>query len=197
MACHPITLHGRLALLSRQRHGSQAFTLMELLVSAALLAVVSSGTALLISLANSSLTSSTTLAAAQAAIDSDISRARKLAEDYSCCPGRCTANANALATARSQGKCAGNVNDSTYYFPQLDADVPAFLNACANGTLTANLITEIQALGPLSGINRSVSEDDSSDSSDHRIRLTHSASGTGAGIQRVVKIVPTVAGWCP
>lgn len=177
--------------------GEAGFTLMEILVGVVLLALVSTGTASLISLANSNLSSSTSQNSSQAAIDSDISRARKLAEDYTCCPGSCTADPGTITTAKTAGRCAGNVNDSTYYFPQQSNDITAFTSACSTGTLTTNLITAIQSLGGLSGVTRTVTNDDSADLTAHRIRITYSGSGRSAGINRVVKIVPTVAGWCP
>lgn len=177
------------------------FTMVEILIGVVLLVLVASGSALLISAANSMLGTSTSQNDAQAAIDSDISRARKLAEDYTCCPGSCTADAATISTARSNGQCLGNANDSTYYFPQKDTvqnpDVTSFSNACANGTVTTNLISAIQALGTLSGITRTVAVDDASDPTSHCLRITYSGSGGAAGITRVVKLVPTVAAWCP
>ncbi|MFM7086071.1 MAG: type II secretion system protein J [Cyanobium sp.] len=192
---------------------SPGFTLLEVVVGVALLAGVAAGSAVLISVANRMLGTSTTHNNAQAAIDSDISRARKLAEDYTCCPGSCTTNATTIAAARTTGRCAPNaqVNDSTYYFPQLETttypDVTGFTNACANGTLvgsaTSGLIKEISdqgssALGD-AGITRTVAVDDSTDPTAHRIRITYTGSSSGGttGINRVVKLVPTVAAWCP
>jgi prepilin-type N-terminal cleavage/methylation domain-containing protein len=176
---------------------SAAFSLLEILVGVALLAVVASGSAMLITMANRMLGTSTTQNNAQAAIDSDISGARKLAENYTCCPGSCTADTTAINTARGSGKCLGSVNDSTYYFPQQAADVTTFSNACTAGTLTANLIAAIQSMGTLNGITRSVAVDDSSDPTAHRIRITYAGTAAQAGITRVVKLVPTVAAWCP
>ena len=162
-----------------------------------LLLLVASGSAMLITAANSMLGTSTSQNNAQAAMDSDIARARKLAEDYTCCPGSCTTDAAVISAARSSGKCAGNVNDSTYYFPQQSADVDTFSSACANGTITTNLIASIQAQGTLSGISRTVASDDSTDPTSHRIRITYSGSGSASGISRVIKLVPTAAAWCP
>ncbi|MFM7311794.1 MAG: type II secretion system protein J [Cyanobium sp.] len=173
------------------------FTLLEVVVGIALLALVASGSTLLISVANRMLGTSTTQNNAQAAIDSDISRARKLAEDYTCCPGSCSADAATLSAARSSGRCLGNANDSTYYFPQQSGDVDAFTTSCSNGTITANLITALQGLGTLADVSRTVAADDSADPTSHRIRITYSGTGSNAGITRVVKLVPTVAGWCP
>ena len=164
----------------------------------ALLAVVASGSAVLISVANNMLTTSTSQNNAQAAIDSDISRARKLAEDYTCCPGFCTTDATQIASARLSGKCIGNPNDSTYYFPQQTLDVDTFTAICSNGTLTTALIAAIQAIGNVSGVTRTLAVDDSSDPTTNRLRITYSGSGlTNASIIRVVKLVPTAAAWCP
>ena len=121
------------ALLESGRRRADGFTMVEILVGVVLLAVVASGSAVLISVANRLLGTSTSQSNAQAAVDSDISRARKLAEDYTCCPGSCTADAATITTACAAGKCLGNVNDSTYYFPQLSADIPTFTAACEIG----------------------------------------------------------------
>lgn len=177
--------------------GASGFTLVEILIGVGLLLLAASGSAMLITAANSMLGTSTSQNDAQAAIDSDISRARKLAEDYTCCPGSCTTDATLISAARSSGKCAGNVNDSTYYFPQQAADVDTFSSACANGSITGNLIAAIQGQGAISGISRTVAVDDSSDPTSHRIRISYSGSGGASGISRVIKLVPTVAAWCP
>lgn len=186
-------------LAGRKPIGARAsgFTLVEILIGVGLLLLVASGSAMLITAANSMLGTSTSQNNAQAAIDSDVARARKLAEDYTCCPGSCTTDAAVISSARSSGKCAGNVNDSTYYFPQQSADADTFSSACANGTITTNLIASIQAQGTLSGISRTVASDDSTDPTSHRIRITYSGSGSASGISRVIKLVPTVAAWCP
>jgi len=177
--------------------GEAGFTLVEVLVGVVLLALVASGSAVLIMEANRMLGTSTSQNSAQAAIDSDLARARKLAEDYTCCPGSCTATASVISAARSSGKCDGGVNDSTYYFPQQSTDVPTFLDACSNGTLITNLVTAIQAQGVISGITRTVAVDDASDPIAHRLRITYTGTGGAAGINRVVKLVPTTAAWCP
>jgi prepilin-type N-terminal cleavage/methylation domain-containing protein len=182
----------------RRRVDQAGFTLIEVVVGVVLLAVVAAGSAVLISVSNSMLTTSTSQSNTQAAIDSDISRARKLAEDYTCCPGSCTANAATIAAARTSGKCIGNANDSTYYFPQQTADVATFTSACASGTLTTNLITAIEALGNVSGVTRTMAVDDSSDPTTHRLRITYSGTNLrNSSIIRVVKLVPTAAAWCP
>lgn len=181
----------------RRRVDQAGFTLMEILIGVVMLAFVASGSAILITVANRMLGSSTSQNNAQAAIDSDTSRARKLAEDYTCCPGSCTSNVSTITAARSSGKCLGNANDSTYYFPQLAADIPTFTTACESGTLTANLITAIQALGSLPDVSRTVTVDDGDDLTSHRIRLAYSGTGANTGISRIVKLVPTVAAWCP
>jgi len=176
---------------------------VEILIGVVLLAVAASGSALLITTANRQLGSSESLGGAQAAIDSDLSRIRRLAEDYTCCPGSCTADAAEIQAAGVAGKCQGSVGDSAYYFPQQSAEITTFAgpphasSLCGNGQLTANLITAIQAQGTLSGISRAVQEDDVTDLTDHRIRITYTGSGANAGISRVVKLVPTVAAWCP
>lgn len=185
------------ALSRRRSRLVGGFTLIEILVGVALLLLVASGSAMLISVANQMLGTSTSQNNAQAAIDSDISRVRRLSEDYTCCPGSCTADPATIAAARTGGKCAGNSNDSTYYFPQQVADVTSFAAACNAGTVSTNLITAIQALASLSGITRTVATDDSSDPTTHRIRITYSGTGGNAGINRVVKLVPTAAAWCP
>ncbi|KEF41342.1 MAG: hypothetical protein ER33_11885 [Cyanobium sp. CACIAM 14] len=170
------------------------FTLVEILVGAVLLAIVGSLTALVFSVSNRSTVSSTAIANANAAIDTDVSRIKEVAERFTCCSGTCTADATAIATAVAAGTCAGSVGDSTYYFPQNpDTNTTAtanFTSACASG-LTTNLISQIPAASLPAGISRAVQDD--GDATARRIRITY----TGGGVNRVVKIVPTVASWCP
>lgn len=169
---------------------SRGFTIVETLVATVLIAIVTSMAAAVMSISNRSTVKSTTLSGAMAAIDNDISLVKTLAERYTCCSGTCTTDATVIDAATT--KCEGSVGDSTYYFPKAGntTEITNFQNACTSG-LTTNLVSAINALSQPSGVTRTAVDDD--DATARRVMLTYS----GTNINRVVKIVPTVANWCP
>ncbi len=168
----------------------QGFTIIEILVAAVLIGIVTSMTAAVMSVSNRSTSKSATLGSAMAAIDNDISLIRTLSERYTCCSGTCTTDPVVVANATT--KCEGSVGDSTYYFPIAgnSTEITSFQTLCNSG-LTANLVTAINALSQPSGVTRTAVDD--GDATARRIRIDYS----GTSISRVVKIVPTVANWCP
>lgn len=164
----------------------QGFTIIELVVSAVILALAASTAGVLVGVSNRSTITSREVAEASSAIESDIARIRTISESYTCCAGTCTSSPTASAS------CIGSLGDSSYYFPQQLAGITAFTTLCSNGNLTNSLMTAIDSLPQPSGVTRanSVKEDAIS----HRLSITYSAAG---GVNKVLKIVPTVAGWCP
>lgn len=199
------------SLLARQRlspipaKASQAgFTLVEIIVATVLLALVSGGTALTLMSANRSTVRSELLTRTSAAVDTNIAAILERSERFTCCSGVCTANPATIAAAGA--KCTGTFGDANYYFPSIApadvADLTNFLSRCrptstTNG-LVGPLIAEINADATLNlttppGIIRTIQVDDNADLLNHRMRITFA----GNGLNRVVKIVPNVAVWCP
>lgn len=180
------------------------FTLVEIIVAAVLLAIVSGGTALTLMSANRSSVRSELLTRASAAIDTNVAAILERSERFTCCSGVCTSNPATIAAAGS--KCTGTFGDANYYFPSIApadvADLTNFLTRCKPTTTTNGLvgplITEINADTSLNlttppGITRTIQVDDTADLGNHRLRITYA----GNGLNRVVKIVPNVAVWCP
>lgn len=190
----------RIRLLAGPAASVRGFTLVEIIIAAVLLAIVGSSTAIALLSANRSVVRNELLARTSSSIDSNVSQILRLAEQYTCCSGVCTSDAAAIAAAGA--KCTGTFGDANYYFPSVavsdQADLTNFLTRCkptnATNGLVAQLITEINSNVPApSGVSRTIEADPDAPLEVHRIRATFS----GNGFTRVVKVVPTVAVWCP
>lgn len=162
------------------------FTILELVVSALVFTLAASMVGVLVGVSSRSTQSTQQVAEASSAIESDIARVRALAESYTCCAGTCT------TTPTASADCIGTLGDSSYYFPQQSAGVTAFTALCSNGGLTDALMTSIDGLSQPTGVTRAAVVKE--DAAAHRLSITYSGSN---GVNKVVKIVPTVAGWCP
>lgn len=184
---------------NQPRHPQNAFTLTEVMVAAALAALIGSIVASLFSVTTRSTTSTTAAANTLSAIDSDISRIKQIAETLTCCPGSCTTTVT--STDVSSGKCGGNTPGlSNYYWPLQAADITTFTTACdassSNGAIETAMLSAINALPQPAGATRTAVVDEISA---HRIRVTYTGT-TGQGgsfVNRTIKIVPTVSGFCP
>lgn len=199
---------------SRHSTTSSGFSLTEVLVAASLLGLIGSIVVSMFNLTTRTTTQTTTTANTLAAIDNDISQIKQLAETLTCCPGSCTTNQTIINTAISAGtKCTSGSSPglSSYYFPIVAGDVTTFTNACAATTaagdlITSTLITSINALPLPSGIASRTAVVDAAGATPtadeiaaHRVRVTYTGT-TGAGgsfVNRTIKIVPTVATFCP
>lgn len=172
------------------------FTLVEVVVAIVILL----GGALVVvgffNLSTSSLFKSRNFDAAHAAIESDQSKIRRMAEEYSCCAGTCS----------TTGVCEnGEVGDSYYYFPNANTDDDArnaFFAKC-DGTserLSQGLKNEIDGMSTTSLDDVNVSREVdfySGTSSDHRLSIKYtSADGSAVPIDRLLIVQPTVSAWC-
>lgn len=168
----------------------QGFTIVEILVATVLIAIVTSMAAAVMIVSNRATSNSSTMGNAMAAIDNDISLIKTLSERYTCCSGTCTTDPATIAAATT--KCEGSVGDSVYYFPRANnaSEIASFQALCDSG-LTTNLIAAINAQAQPVGVSRTAVDD--GDATARRVRITY----TGTNINRVVKVVPTVANWCP
>jgi type II secretory pathway pseudopilin PulG len=202
--------HGRVS-VAIPRHPSAtssttAFTLVELLLAATITALVVSGTAFTLMVANRASRSAGAITQLEALIDEDLAAIRDLSDRYTCCPNSCTADSATIAAGVTAGDCSTNSPGSDdFYAPNQvsttvnSAAMTAFRAACANGTVTANFIAEFPAApnpaAPL-GLVRSAPLQVSADQ--HRVQWTYTGTVNGnTVINRVVDIVPTVAAWCP
>lgn len=200
---------------SSHRKRCDGFNLLELLIGVILLSLIGTTTLSLMNSSSGPFRRSELQSNAQAAIDSDLSRIRKLAEDYTCCAGYCAASQPAGVVT-----CNGNPNDSTYYYPTdassnnanksaVLAAIAAYDARCKNsGTSPAqSLLDELVALLPTfsnSNVTRTVSKDLSvtSGSVANLLVLSYTVTtgttdlGPSGSTLRVVKILPSVANWC-
>ncbi|MBD2422765.1 prepilin-type N-terminal cleavage/methylation domain-containing protein [Cyanobium sp. FACHB-13342] len=167
------------------------FTLIELLVAVLLLALLISAVASLFGITVRSTLRTGNLAKNQSAIDSDISRLRKISEEYTCCSGVCA--------WPKPNSCAANFGFSDYYFPQNPANRQSFVDSCKGGggvtsapDLTASLVNELRKVPLSTNVSRTVAKA-SAASGDHLILVTYTADG----INRAYNIYPVVAAWCP
>jgi hypothetical protein len=133
---------------------------VEVLVAATLLGLIASITASIFTISNRSTRQSGIAATTLAAIDSDISGIKQLAEVLTCCPGSCTTNQNTISDAITTGTACTSGSSpgvASYYFPKQASDVTSFTDACnattpANDSITSTLIDSINARTLPSGI---------------------------------------------
>ena len=182
---------------------STGFTLVELLVSVAIVALALVGIAGPWGIGSTAFQQSRVRNNQEAAIDDDIAVMEDLAFRYTCCPGSCTTDSAVISAALTCKGVGGvgtpAVGSEYYYFPYYApassglANVDAFAGSVdqspRDGVYENGLChttTDLVA----ADVTRSVVVDDAAL---HRIRLTY----TGTNLSRVVLIVPAVAAWCP
>lgn len=185
----------------QQKFANAGFSLIEVVVAAAILGLIGAITANGFGVITRSTTATTAAANTLSAIDSDISKIKQISENLTCCPGSCTTDATTIATAVTNGQCGGSTPGlSNYYWPLLSANVTTFETACnaaaANGAIETAMLSAINTLPQPTGANRTVTVDEIAS---HRLLVTYTGT-TGSGgsfVNRAIKIVPTVALFCP
>lgn len=191
---------------------NQGFTLVEMLVSAVLLASAMSAVALLQNTGNRSFGNQTLSSRVDALIDQDLARIQALDRQFSCCTGNpCTADQAAIAASTSCRDGNGNPSSpggNSYYSPRVldsqlqvrpdTAEMSAFRTACGNGdiaTRLSSLLPTVSAPPSPATLTRSVTV---ADSAANRLQLTYTGSVSGnTVVTRVVNLIPTAAAWCP
>lgn len=191
---------------TRRRHPANGFSLVEVVVSAAITGLVILGVANLWGHSNQMFQQLRQRNSQEALIEDDIAAMEDLAYRYTCCPGSCTTNpstVNASPTCKGKGPNGTDTPDigtEYYYFPfyvptaSATPNIDAFRDLCKNGTLVTALSNQMAA-APKSkaftdrGLTRSVVVDNGSL---HRVRIDY----TGTNLQRSTMVVPTAARWC-
>lgn len=182
-----------MALRSRilHRHVEGAFSLVEMVIAAALMVIATIGTVALFNYSISQNSSSRSQQEEQSAISEDLASIQVANDRYNCNDVDNTESLSCSVSASDPGE------DS--YYAAGPAPSSSFNDACLDGSLIDTLLTAIDdipapsAFGGL-GISRSVAKTPSSDGAYHRYTVTWSRSGTRL---RQITLVPTVAGWCP
>lgn len=198
--------------------GTAAFSLVELLVGVAIVGLVLVGLAGPWRIGSWAHQQSRLRNNQEVAIEDDLAAMQDLAYRYTCCPGSCTTD---TATIAASPTCKGvggvgtpAVGSEYYYFPYYAPAALALPNAeafagsvdlaprdgvfenglCHTGQLLPALVTAMTAASSSDlaavDVSRMVAVDDAAQ---HRLRLTY----TGTNLERVVLLVPAVAGWCP
>ncbi len=188
------------------------FTMVEALVASVLISIVLLGTSLTLSVSNRANRAARMEQEMQRMIDEDIAAINDLNERYTCCPNTCTVDAAVIDAAKLTGVCAPTavVGGQNYYTPvqnvipnngTYDTPMQGFRDACANGTLTNNLIAEFPPVPtmPVGGnLIRSNLAAALVDTDSHRLQWTYTGSINGQVVlRRVVNMIPIVASWCP
>ena len=183
---------------------ANGFSLVEVVVSAAITGLVILGVANLWGLSSQMFQSLRQRNSQEALIEEDIAAMEDLAYRYTCCSGSCTTDPSAVAASATckgeEGEGTPAVGTEFYYFPYYNrtdtsrANVTTLGTLCTNGTLVTALANQM-ASAPRSqaftdrGLTRSVVVDNGSL---HRVRVDY----TGTNLKRSTMVVPTAARWC-
>ncbi len=188
--------------------GSKGFSVIESVVTAILLAIVVSGSAVLMSSVNRSSTRSDTLVTLDSAIDSDLATIRDLSVRFTCCSGVCTVAAPTNFATSTSACATDDPRNDRYYFPQRDdtSTTANFANTttarepdavgqlCANNNVfLAPLQTAVNALPVPAGATRTTTIRPNRILEVSYTNITE----TPNRVVRVVNILPPMANWCP
>jgi len=186
--------------LERRFLSSQGFSLLEPLLASVILAIVTSGTAMMLMSANRVSTKADAVDNIEWNINSDLAVIQRLSRRFTCCSGSCLVQ---IPTSYGSTKaCAvNNPDDDRYFFPQLDDPSTATINEPSaidslcedsnNTTFMTPLETAIDSTAIPSGLTRTTTI-----KADHTLEISY-ADTTSQQVRRVALIVPPMAFWCP
>jgi hypothetical protein len=186
--------------LERRFLSSQGFSLLEPLLASVILAIVTSGTAMMLMSANRVSTKADVVDNIEWNINSDLAVIQRLSRRFTCCSGSCLVQ---IPTSYGSTKaCAvNNPDDDRYFFPQLDDPSTANINEPSaidslcedsnNTTFMTPLETAIDSTAIPSGLTRTTTI-----KADHTLEISY-ADTTSQQVRRVALIVPPMAFWCP
>jgi prepilin-type N-terminal cleavage/methylation domain-containing protein len=165
---------------------SSGFTFVELLVSTVVISIILGGLITFPQIIGRGSQQSRRQNESQAAIDSDLSGLRTLANNFTCCTGTCTVP----DPPRCNNQDPGQAN---FYIPTANsAAETSFKAACNSGTLASSLRTIMNGQSFNTAITSRAIEVDSALA--HRLRVTYTAPGN---VERLAIVVPTTAAFCP
>lgn len=195
---HASFKHGNILSRSdKQLLYTKGFSLVEVLVSIAILGVLGAGVATILGGGNTALIGTRGINQLEEAVDQDLARIKDIAFRMTCCSGTCTTEAGlsspcSIDTATETYYPPGKQN---YYFPDSILDtsetaIDAFEAKCNNGTLVTELVSLIGTTNLPLGVSRQF---DTTHAASHRLTVTYSGTNTS----RSYTLVPTLAAWCP
>lgn len=190
---HPSLRRRRPSRAVADRRGASGFSLVELMISTLIFAMVTAGSLGMFTITTRQATLTRRLQEEEFAIRMDLATLLSMNDRFTCASGSCQISSSAPGQ-----------ND---YFPTSSAAVTQFTTLCSNGQLTvvpsasygSGLVSLINATARTSamqslGISRSVSADTTSPAA-HRYTVTW--SGSDGTVLRQISLVPTTAAWCP
>ncbi len=184
--------------------------LIEAVITGVLLALVVSGSAVLLTSVNRSTNRSDTLVATNTAIDADLATIKSISQRLTCCSGTCTVAAP-TTFGTSTSSCATNdPRDDRYYFPQRDdttttanfantttarePDAVDQLCSVANNTVFMTpLQNAVDAVAIPAGSNFTRA---TQINANHILQVTYTDTIDNR-VVRVANILPPMANWCP
>lgn len=192
----------RLGLIAAgQARVNAGFSLVELMVSMVLFAIVSAGSLGLFTIATRQANLTRQLQEEEFAIRLDLATIQALNDRYTCASGTCLIDSDGEPPGQNE------------YYPSNSTDQTTFASLCSSGglagkTTAASGTTPSSATGLVGlinatntptaftnlGISRTTLEDSSSPSAN---RYTVTWKGSDGSVLRQISLTPTTAAWCP
>ena len=188
--------------LSQQQGGSlahpeSAFSLVEVLVSIAIIGVLGAGVASILTGGNIALLRTRSANQLEEAVDKDLARIKDIGFRMTCCSGTCTTETGRTSPCSTDPLTSTfyNPGRQNYYFPSSALDtnstaITSFSNKCDDGTLITELVTLIGAANLPGGVTRQFN---TTQAASHRLTVSY----IGTNQSRSYTVVPTLAAWCP
>ena len=196
------------AIARASRMGEEGFSILESVVTAILLAIVVSGSAILLSSVNRSSGRSDTLVALDSAIDSNLAQIKDLSVRLTCCSGACTLTPPTNFGTSTSACATDDPRDDRYYFPQRDdtsttanfagtttarePDAVGQLCLPANNTAFMTPLKDaVDALSVPAGATRTTTIQPN-----HILEVSFTDT-MDSRVVRVANVRPSMANWCP
>jgi hypothetical protein len=180
----------------------EGFTLVEILVSATIIAVLGVSVAGILASGGRAYRSTLGDNDFESFTDRDLATIRDTSFRMTCCAGSpaCTTN---LSTIKSADSClSDSPGNQDYYFPSIEnldnndtnPQITFFENRCTSGDLISDLLNEIKLKSPDNQVPSSLTRTfDTSEAGKNRLSVIYATDS----ITRAHTVTPTVAAWCP
>ena len=179
---------------------SEGFSLVEPLILGVVLAIITSGTAVMLMTANRMSRRSDSIDVSAIAVEADLTAIQRISRRFTCCSGTCSVS---IPTNYGSTKpCAVNTpDDDRYFYPQMDDasttnvdEVGAVDTLCQDTSNTAfmqPLKTAVDAIAAPANSSRTTTI-----LANHVLKVSYVDTVNG-NTTRVAMVVPTMAYFCP